>query len=792
MRTSSKLIFIQLFFILGLILVLVAWNFYSSWQTELFLKSTLLHNEKTVDQALETYRDGFVRPLNDNSEWVETYKYIEHPYRSFEEENINTLLKTFSISAIYFFDAKGGSCYHVNDSSSKEFDNLLSGIKVQELLTQQKPKCHFFLQKEGKLFEIFGATVVPTFDTEHKSIPRGYLFFAKYWDFNVVRHLEIMTASELQTDYVVEHSDEETANSATLIYKNLKDWKGEHVAWISFLQKDPLLDEWKKSSELLGYINGGLGILFVLFISFIFRSWISRPLLNTIKNLNQSEERFKQVAENAGEWIWETNTEGLYTYSNNTVEKILGYTPDELVGKKYFYELFTPEIREQYTDSILESIKNGEEFKDFINPNYHKNGNKVILKTSCVPFRNNSGEIIGYRGVDLDITDHQRAIGELKLALKKAEENDRLKTAFLNNISHEIRTPMHAIIGYSGLLSEVGNNLEKQKAFTDIICTASNQLLSIIEDIINISTLEAGQEVLRIETMDLNSALRNLRDQFQLKASAKGISFEFYSHLSDLDATIRTDNIKLVQIVSNLLINAFKFTRIGHVEFGYKLNSNRLQFYVEDTGIGIPEHMQAAIFDRFRQADSSVAREYGGTGLGLSISKAYVELMGGKIWLRSTVGKGTTFYFEIPYTPAHDSDEPPKQAIFGDLLSVTSSKAILIAEDQELNFLLIREMVAWMGWNLVRAENGEEAVAICRENPNIDLVLMDLKMPVMDGFTATRIIKSFRPELPVIIQSAYIHEEDKEKAQEYGCDDYITKPFEKDSFVALVRKYLAN
>ncbi|MBK7213691.1 MAG: response regulator [Bacteroidales bacterium] len=790
MRTSSKLLLIQVFFIVGLILILLGWNVYNSRQTEIFLKSTLIHNEKTVVQALETFKDGFLRPLNDNSEWLETYKYIENPYRSFEEENINTLLQTFSISAIYVYDSKGKSCYHTNDSTYNEFETLLTDISIPELLTQKKPKCHFFLQKNGNLFEVFGATVVPTFDNLHVSVPKGYLFFVKFWDSSVIRHMEILTSSEFETNFSKENS-KDAINSATTIFKNLKDWKGDHVAWISFLKKDPLVEEWKKSSSMLSYINAGLGIIFVLIISLIFRNWVSKPLLNTIKNLHHSEERFRQVAENAGEWIWEIDRDGLYTYSSHSVEKILGYKVEDLVGKKYFYELFTKEMREQ-KEAILESLRKGEIFSDFVNPNLHKNGNTVILQTSCVPFRNSKGEIIGYRGTDLDITDHQKVMEDLKKALNKAEENDRLKTAFLNNISHEIRTPMHAIIGYSGLLNEVGNNQEKQKAFTDIICTASNQLLSIIEDIINISTLEAGQEVLRIETMELNSVLRNLRNQFQLKATAKGIGFELYTHLSDQDATIRTDNVKFVQVVSNLLINAFKFTRDGHVEFGYKLNNNKLQFFVEDTGIGIPEHMQTAIFDRFRQADSSVAREYGGTGLGLSISKAYVELMGGKIWLRSVVGKGTTFYFELPYNPAYDSDEPAKPSTFGDLLSVSSSKAILVAEDQELNFLLIREMVSWMGWNLIRAENGEEAVTICRENPNIDLVLMDLKMPVMDGFTATKIIKSFRPDLPVIIQSAYIHEEDKEKAQQYGCDDYITKPFEKDSFVALVRKYLAN
>lgn len=247
----------------------------------------------------------------------------------------------------------------------------------------------------------------------------------------------------------------------------------------------------------------------------------------------------------------------------------------------------------------------------------------------------------------------KKAVQDLTEALLKAEENDRLKTAFLNNISHEIRTPMNAIIGFSELLREPGLDTDGQQEYTGIIINATNQLLSIIEDIINISAVDAGQEILRPAEINLNSLLKNLKNQFLNKIKTLNISLELSTPLNDSSVQIVTDNTKLWHIISNLLNNAVKFTTRGQISFGYTLEGDFLQFYVKDTGIGIPEHLYTAIFDRFRQADSSISRKYGGTGLGLSISKAYVELLGGKIWLNSKIGEGSTFYFSIPYNPVN-------------------------------------------------------------------------------------------------------------------------------------------
>jgi PAS domain S-box-containing protein len=788
MKISSKLILIQLTFIVGLIIFVGVWELFSSYQTRIFLDSTKNHTKHSIEQVLSFSQQGFQQPLNDNSEWIETLNYLKNPNRNFELECFNTLLGTYSINYISIYRADGTRVYEVNDTSVSTLNHIMEELEVQKLLSVKNPKCHFFITKENRLFEVFGATVVPTTDVHHLSAPEGFLFFIKYWDDDYLSHLRVLTQSELIARTSAGELEKDKSYEDSYITKELQDWKGRLVAKIDFIKKDPFVAEWKERNLSSAFHSAILGLLIILVISYSFRRWISKPLISTIDELKYTEERFRQVAENAGEWIWEIDLHGRYTYSNAIVEKILGYTADELTKELQWYDLFPPDKQEALKDEALEILKHEKVIKDLVNPHLHKNGSEVTLQSSCSPFYDSEGKIIGYRGTALNVTDHKKAMEDLQAALNKAEENDRLKTAFLNNISHEIRTPMNAIIGYSDLLNGAINNHEKQKAYTEIISTATHQLLSIIDDIINISTLEAGQEVFRPQEVHLNSLLRNLREQFQLKASKKGLGLEMSTTLPDQQSIILTDETKLVQILSNLLINAFKFTKDGHIIFGYKVKSNRLEFFVKDTGIGIASELHEIIFDRFRQADSSIIREFGGTGLGLSISKAYVQLMGGKIWLESEPGKGSTFYFDIPLKPFNQQKEKPP--LIHGIIESQFVRTILVAEDEELNFLLINEMFSQHNWKILKAVNGSEAVEICKQEPEIDLVLMDLKMPIMDGYTATEKIKSLRPTLPVIVQTAYINEEDRKKAFRYGCDDYITKPFNKALFTEILGRYV--
>jgi signal transduction histidine kinase len=251
-----------------------------------------------------------------------------------------------------------------------------------------------------------------------------------------------------------------------------------------------------------------------------------------------------------------------------------------------------------------------------------------------------------------DITRQKRAEADLIAAKEGAEESDRLKTAFLHNVSHEIRTPMNAIIGFSTLLNEPDTTVEERNQYIDIIFQSGGQLLSIINDIVDIANVESGQAKINLTEFNLNSALRSLNDQFSIMGNQKNVSINLKTSLSDEDSKIISDNTKLVQILSNLINNAIKFTKDGTVDFGYVLKDNFLEFHVKDNGIGIPEEYHARIFDRFYQVDSAVSRQYSGTGLGLSICKGYVDLLGGTIRVESESGQGTMFVFTIPYTRA--------------------------------------------------------------------------------------------------------------------------------------------
>lgn len=387
-----------------------------------------------------------------------------------------------------------------------------------------------------------------------------------------------------------------------------------------------------------------------------------------------------------------------------------------------------------------------------------------------------------------DITEKKKMEAELVSAKLKAEENDRLKTAFLHNISHEIRTPLNAIVGFSSFLNNPNVTPEKRKEFTDIINFSSEQLLSIITDIINVATLEAGQEKLNLKETDINQSMLTVYEQFKVKAAFPNIELQCIPEIPAQDALVLTDGVKLLQILTNLVGNALKYTRKGKVAFSCSIREGSLFFRVTDSGIGIPKEMHNKIFDRFWQVDSTVTREFGGTGLGLSITKAYVELLGGKIGLESEPGMGSTFFFTLPYQPVkrQKKDDVVKDTVFAE---TEFKKRILIAEDENYNFLLIGELLTNANFELIRAENGLQAVNICRSRNDLDLVLMDIKMPVMDGIEATRQIKRFKPDIPIVALTAYAHETDRKRLMECGCDDYLSKPLRQNSFFAMIRKY---
>ncbi len=394
----------------------------------------------------------------------------------------------------------------------------------------------------------------------------------------------------------------------------------------------------------------------------------------------------------------------------------------------------------------------------------------------------------------IDVTERNRISNELINAKIRAEESDRLKTAFLQNVSHEIRTPMNAIMGFSELLSKNYNNKAKLDRFSQIINHRCQDLLNIINDLLDIAKIESGQYAVNIESFKLKSLLAELNIFFleSHKYSDKhNINLKFETSSIPNDIIMITDKVKLKQIFINLIDNALKFTQKGEIIIGGKFDDpDKIVFYVSDTGIGIPEDRRNLIFERFMQVETSKKINSGGTGLGLSIVKGLVNLLGGEIWLESELYKGSTFYFTISYTLSNKSEINVVSDQIYEKYDF-SNRSILIVEDDIYNVEYIDEILHNTGVKLLKTPYGNEAIELSKTN-QIDLILMDIRLPDINGYDAINKIKQIKPEIKIIAQTAYASHEDKQKAFDAGCIDYISKPLESDNLLSILQKYLCK
>jgi len=424
-----------------------------------------------------------------------------------------------------------------------------------------------------------------------------------------------------------------------------------------------------------------------------------------------------------------------------------------------------------------------------------KNSGKRWLEVRLYPVKGKNEELESVVMLSENITKYK--IAELKLkeqneqlviSKEKAEESDRLKTEFLNNMSHEIRTPMNGILGFSELLCATDITDEKRSYFGSIIKNSGNQLLQVIDDILEISKLGTKQVKAINKEVCLNNLLLNLFSIFDIKAKENKIPLYLKNGLRDKESTIYTDELKLNKILSNLLENAFKFTNEGFIEFGYNLKNEFLDIYVKDTGIGINAINQKTIFERFSQEEKELSQKFGGLGLGLSIAKENSELLGGTITLNSEKGNGAIFTVSIPYKPVIS-----KNTILPTDKNNKAQFVLLIVEDEEVNYLFLETLLLdsiKLDCILIHAKNGKEAVDICKNNGAIDFILMDIKMPIMNGYEATKLIKEFNPTIPIIAQTAYSTSEDKAKAISAGCNDFVSKPIRKKILKEVLYKHL--
>jgi PAS domain S-box-containing protein len=499
--------------------------------------------------------------------------------------------------------------------------------------------------------------------------------------------------------------------------------------------------------------------------------------------------RYHELFNNTGTALCTLNEAGIITACNARFEQLSGYSKLELEGKKAWTD-FAPMLPSMIAQGsvTVDAGKSGDGQADL--EMQFRTGTGVLRYIQVFSgFMKLTGEHIVSI---IDISDKKKAEEELVKARKRAEESDRLKSSFLANMSHEIRTPMNAILGFASLLKNENYSKERRDAFIEIINTNSKQLLQIITDIIDISKIESGQISIFNRDFPLNELIEQLAFYYStlIAQEKKNLVLKYSFGFKAGNDWIFGDRVRIEQILTNLLSNAFKFTSSGEIEIGYDVvKESGLVFFVRDTGIGMTPQEQQVIFDRFRQASSSINRKYGGTGLGLTISRGLAEAMGGSIHLESAKDRGSAFYLQLPYVKG-------KQKIPETRHVVTdynwSDKTIVIAEDEDYSFEFIETLLKPTGIIILRAKSGDEAVSLCQSTENISMVLMDVKLPGMDGLEATRQIRKFNRNLPVVAQTAYAMSLDEDSCIKAGCNAYLAKPTSGVKLLKIIEDFIGT
>ncbi|MBU8891772.1 MAG: PAS domain S-box protein [Bacteroidales bacterium] len=516
---------------------------------------------------------------------------------------------------------------------------------------------------------------------------------------------------------------------------------------------------------------------------------LSNQICTTIQKMRSEDalriERayFKELFDHSPEAIAIVDNSSKIININQEFTNLFGYSKNEAINKSIEDLISTPDFKDDALKLTYE-VAQGKIIK-IDTKRKKKDGNLVDVSLWGTPVIMDEGQLAVY-AIFRDITERVESEKKLESAKEKAEESDKLKTAFLTNMSHEIRTPMNAIIGFSELLADPVTDQESRKEFTEQIYLSSKMLMKLIDDIIDISQIDSGSLNISREKFNLSELLYSTHKNFnkeRLKENKNEIEVLLHNPFGDYMVFIETDELRLQQIFDHLLNNALKYTNEGFIELGFDTDQNEQPvFYVRDTGIGIPEDKTETIFDHFTKIEDHT-KIYRGTGIGLTITKKLVNLLGGKISVESNIGIGSIFYFTLPDKVSipvlHNQNTPYNWAGIN----------ILVAEDEDTNFYVIKASLSRTHANLVRVISGDKAVEQCKQK-NFDIVLMDIKMPVMDGMEATKQIKAFNPDIPIIAQTAYVMKNERDTCIEAGCDDYIPKPIKSYILLEAIQRLL--
>jgi PAS domain S-box-containing protein len=513
--------------------------------------------------------------------------------------------------------------------------------------------------------------------------------------------------------------------------------------------------------------------------------------LTESRKIETERNILKFAVDNSAIEIFICNPDGACHYANTAAVNRMGCSREELKNTPILFINNNDNKRKESVAVIWENLKEIKTIRGESEQTHSATGNSFPIEYTVDYLSIGTTE---YACVYIqDITERKRVEDEMVTAREKAEKSDKLKSIFLANMSHEIRTPMNGILGFAELIQRKDLTNEKRTEYAKIITECGNNLLQIINDILDISKIEAGECKIVKTDFSLNKMMEELYTFFEPLITQGGesrVSFEMRKSLRDDECIIHSDENRLRQILTNLLSNSMKFTSRGFINFGYFEKGNEIEFFVKDSGIGIPSDKQAAIFEPFRQAEETLSKKYRGTGLGLAIVKNFIKLLNGAIRLESEPGQGSCFTFTIPLErPARESLKEFRTSIMKTTIFNWFNKKILIVEDDRINFMLLHKLLEPTGAEILHAATAQESVDISLSAP-LDIVLMDIRLPDFSGWEAAQIIKKAKPDLPIIVQTANAMTEDREKTFQYGCDGYVTKPISKSVLFNTIQSFM--
>jgi len=507
----------------------------------------------------------------------------------------------------------------------------------------------------------------------------------------------------------------------------------------------------------------------------------------------ESDKFYEMLLQKANDGIFFSDQNWNLIFANEAYFTLIGHDRDS-INSVSTDNLIHPE-NQDYKSKRDEALNKSDLFEGEIKLK-HTNGHYVDLATSSIVVRNDIEEVLGILTISRDITKLKQVHGDLIKANVDAEASNRLKSSFLANISHEIRTPLNSVVGFSNLLLSNDITNEDKAEYIDQINHNSEKLLQIIGDIIDLSRLESSQIEITYEETSLNTIVNEIIEDARLviKRNEKSIILNVKNQLNETGDLIFTDRVWLKRVLSHLMDNALKFTLDGSVEFSYFREEENIGFTIKDTGIGINEENLGRIFEEFKQEIDGHHRPFEGLGIGLTLAKEVVERMGGKILVKSEKGIGSEFSFSIPYRPAGNIKTKISSSIGDNFMNPIdwSSKKCLIVDDNKDVLIYLNRILSDTGVSIISARSGIEAIEIIKETPDIDIVLLDMQMPEMNGIEAAKEIRKIRKNLTIIAQTAFVFEDDKDIVLEAGCDACLIKPIRKDHLISVMSSFVRS